>query len=68
MPQINIALNDWAKQELGDYCESLLSEHEETITELVLENKKDLAMRVCKQELKLCDNIEPKKANPRVPQ
>jgi len=58
---VNIGLNDWAKQELNDFCVSMLTEHEEIMEEMAVESSKDLGTRMCKNELKLCEDIKPKK-------
>ena len=60
---MNIGLNDWAKQELNDFCVSMLTEHEEIMEEMAVESSKDLGTRMCKNELKLCEDIKPKKAS-----
>ena len=57
-------LNDWAKQELGMFCESLIEEHEELITELVRDSPElfkrggDVGV-LCKAKLDLCQPPPP---------
>ena len=59
---VHMELNDWAKNELGAFCESLLEEYEDELTALLMEEddeaavvgKPNATMRVCKEQLALC--------------
>jgi len=56
---IHMELNDWAKNELGSFCESLFEEHEDELTELLMQEadevkREDITTEVCKNRLSLC--------------
>ena len=59
---VHMELNEWAKNELGMFCESLIEEYEEELTTLLLEDeeenqmlgKPNATMRVCDEQLALC--------------
>jgi hypothetical protein len=55
---VHMELNEWAKNELGKYCESLFEEKEDELTAAVIAaeegGSKTLADAICKEELDLC--------------
>ena len=54
---IHMELNDWAKNELGTFCESLIEEYEDDLTHLLSDEEEDkagLPEKVCKHKLALC--------------
>ena len=54
---IHMELNDWAKNELGSFCESLIEEYEDDLTALLSDEDEDKAAlpdKVCKHKLALC--------------
>jgi len=54
---IHMELNDWAKNELGNFCESLIEEYEDDLTALLSDDDEDkagLPEKVCKHKLSLC--------------
>lgn len=58
---VHMELNDWAKNELGTFCESLFEEKEDELTAAVMAadeeggaSLSDNAMKMCKDELDLC--------------
>lgn len=59
---VHMELNEWAKNELGSFCESLIEEYEDELTTLLMEDdeenkvvgKPNATMRVCKDQLALC--------------
>jgi len=57
---VHMELNDWAKNELALFCESLIEEYEDQLSELLSETYEDfvadgsMARRVCKEQLALC--------------
>jgi len=54
---IHMELNDWAKNELANFCESLIEEYEDDLTALLSddsEDKAELPDKVCKHKLALC--------------
>ena len=54
---VHMELNDWAKNELAMFCESLIEEYEEDLTTLLSDEEEDkagLPEKVCKHKLALC--------------
>lgn len=64
---IHMELNDWAKNELALFCESIIEEYEEELTGLLMEEldegglRANLTQRVCKEQLNLCVPPKPTK-------
>lgn len=63
---VHMELNEWAKNELGAFCESLFEEYEEQLTEMLMEDEASLpsdtanmTTRVCKEQLQLCQPPPP---------
>jgi len=60
---VHMELNEWAKHELGMYCESLFEEKEDELTAAVIAaevgGSKTLADAICKEELDLCHPPRP---------
>jgi len=52
---IHMELNEVAKFELHQFCESFMEEFEEDLTELILADKTNLTERTCKTKLNLCE-------------
>uniref|UniRef100_A0A7S2DZ47 EF-hand domain-containing protein n=2 Tax=Haptolina brevifila TaxID=156173 RepID=A0A7S2DZ47_9EUKA len=57
---VHMELNDWAKNELALFCESLIEEYEDQLTEMLEETDESfvadgtMAVSVCKEQLALC--------------
>ncbi|KAL1521260.1 hypothetical protein AB1Y20_020930 [Prymnesium parvum] len=55
---VHMELNEWAKEELAQFCEVLMEEHEEILGELVLEGARggelNLSRAICEEKLGLC--------------
>jgi len=64
---VHMELNEWARNELAIFCESLMEEHEETLHELVQGRAEDFAsnaQHLCKDTLDLCKPPPPPAPTP----
>jgi len=67
---VHMELNEWARNELAIFCESLMEEHEDTLNELVQGRPEDFASNaahLCKDTLDLCKPPPPPAPTPPQP-